>query len=211
MSPRIATNTSKPPKMTSPLEQTAKKIQKQEETFASELKHSMGPPIAKPIKSQKKPSRMRDFFKSLDSKEDFKRKGIKMDEERHKERVAKYQDVLCDAYMCQLDSIVLGQHKDSEYLSTCLQLLYRTNVNVLCNKSLHGKPYINRKTKMKTVNSPLSPLKKRAIYQLFRERVTLSGTNVEKRKSNEYIRDKLTNALSYLKSKLGGRTGTHIA
>lgn len=173
------------------------------ETLIVEPCNVADPPTAEAMKSKPKYSRTKEFVQFLNgySRQELKRNCLKVEEDRHKARVAKYAEFLSEADICQLDSIIPSASKDSEFIRTCLRLLYKNDATILRKKSLRGRQYVTPKTKEKSLNSAISPLKTNVIRNLFLERVISSGQNMEFRQQCEYMNSRITNSLSYMERK----------
>lgn len=140
-----------------------------------------------------------NFCSTLDT-EIRAREFLDAERERNNQRYLRYAEFLSKADICMLDSIEKDESKDLEYIRTCLSQLYKENTAILEGKSLRGKMFRNSKVTYK--NEALSPLKVNMIHELFKERVVLSKDMVTERCDTAYINTRITNSLSYLKTKL---------
>lgn len=130
------------------------------------------------------------------------KKFVVEEEEWQQKRVTKYSEYLTKANLCQLDTISPRESMDTTFIRVCLEILYRDNLSVLRNRSLHGKSYSNRETLNRRHNLPLSPLKTNVIRELFRERVVRSGVETNRRLSTDYVNTRISNTLSSIKRQI---------
>lgn len=127
-------------------------------------------------------------------------------EGRHMAKLKRCSGHLDKADICQLDSISLKEEKDFEFITCCIERLYKNNLAVLKEKSLRGKSHTDPNTLARRQNKKLTPTKLGIIYDLHRERVLLSKKNLDARVDLDVVNRKITNALSAIKRKLFNNT-----
>lgn len=95
--------------------------------------------------------------------------------------------------MIELDSISTVQKSDATFIRLLLQILYKSNINVLQCRTFSGNSISNRTTigdsSQKKQMEAISPQKKQKIFSLFRERIVHADISTQ----DKFTRLKSTN------------------